>query len=325
MNGTSVMTGVGLINVIEAGNILNWSIAISSMLNEIVEAYSDAISAPLNEAKRHEGQRSIAAQMSQWLRDSKLIRDRADHLYKGGVPEGKTQDKVQEYYSVRCIPQILGPILETISNAGRVVVDECNSASDNPIVSAEDKNIYHGGNFHGDYVCFEMDKLKIAVSKLSMLADRQLNYLLNSNLNLKLPPFLNRGALGLNFGLQGAQFTATSTVAENQSLSYPMYLHSIPSNNDNQDIVSMGANAAHLAHTVIVNTYQVLAIELAAIIQAIDHLDISARLASRSAVVYREIRAQLQIGKDDIVLSQQLQDLAAYLSSNPVLMDDIDS
>jgi histidine ammonia-lyase len=322
MNGTSVMTGVGIINVLDAMNILNWSVAISSMLNEIVEAYSDAFSTSLNKVKRHKGQRQIAAQMTHWLEDSKLIRNRADHLYKGGVPEGKTQDKVQEYYSVRCIPQILGPVFEAITEAGRVVIDECNSASDNPIISAEDKNIYHGGNFHGDYVAFEMDKLKIAITKLSMLAERQLNYLLNSNLNLKLPPFLNRGTLGLNFGLQGAQFTATSTVAENQSLSFPMYLHSIPSNNDNQDIVSMGANAAHMTHKVLVNTFQVLAIELVAIMQSVDHLEIADRLSSRSAGLYQKIRPQLQINKSDQVLSQQLQDLAAYISTHPLQADD---
>ena len=100
-----------------------------------------------------------------------------------------------------------------------------------------------------------MDKLKIAVTKLSMLSERQLNFLLNDKLNNKLPPFINLGRLGLNFGMQGAQFTATSTVAENQTLSFPMYVHSIPSNNDNQDIVSMGANASLITKKVIENSY----------------------------------------------------------------------
>src|SRR5436190_23515002 len=107
-----------------------------------------------------------------------------------------------------------------------------------------------------------------------MLCERQLNFLLNDKLNGILPPFINLGTLGLNIGIQGVQFTATSTTAENQTLSFPMYVHSIPSNNDNQDIVSMGANAALIAQKVIFNSYEVISIEFMALIQALDHLGI---------------------------------------------------
>ncbi|MHA4847907.1 aromatic amino acid lyase, partial [Flavitalea antarctica] len=179
------------------------------------------------------------------LSDSGMIRSRSEHLY---VPENINQevfaDKVQEYYSLRCVTQVLGPVYDTILHAEQTVVDELNSVNDNPVVDHVSHNIFHGGNFHGDYISLEMDKLKIAITKLSMLSERQLNYLLNDKLNQKFPPFMNLGVLGFNFGMQGVQFTATSTVAENQTLSFPMYVHSIPNNNDNQDIVSMGCNAA---------------------------------------------------------------------------------
>ena len=112
-----------------------------------------------------------------------------------------------------------------------------------------------------------------------MLAERQLNYLLNDRLNQKFPPFLNMGVLGFNFGMQGIQFTATSTVAENQTLSFPMYVHSIPNNNDNQDIVSMGCNAALLTKRVIDNSFQVLSIQLMSVAQAIDIAGCQSRLA----------------------------------------------
>src|ERR671912_1636622 len=123
-----------------------------------------------------------------------------------------------------------------------------------------------------------------------MLSERQLNYLLNDKLNQKLPPFINLGKLGLNLGLQGMQFTATSTVAENQTLSYPMYLHSIPNNNDNQDIVSMGCNAANLTRKVIENSFEVLAIEMATVLQAIDYLDCKSRLSTYTRTIYDSIR-----------------------------------
>src|SRR5690606_36962516 len=152
----------------------------------------------------------------------------------------------------------------------KVLEDEINSANDNPIIIPETRQVYHGGNFHGDYVSLEMDKLKLVVTKVSMLAERQLNYLLNAKINEILPPFVNLGKLGFNFGMQGVQFTATSTTAEIQALSTSMYIHSIPNNNDNQDIVSMGTNAAVICGNVIENTFQVLAIELITLVQAID-------------------------------------------------------
>ncbi|RZK29227.1 MAG: aromatic amino acid lyase, partial [Hymenobacter sp.] len=200
-------------------------------------------------------------------------------------------DKVQEYYSLRCVPQVLGPVLDAFWQAERVVLDEAASVNDNPIIDAENQNVYHGGNFHGDYVAFEMDKLKVAVTKLAMLAERQLNYLLNDKLNQKLPPFLNQGQLGLNFGLQGMQFTATSTVAECQALCTPVYVHSIPSNNDNQDIVSMGTNAAVVARRVIGNATEVLAIHAVAVMQAVDCLGVASRLSPRCRAVYEQVRA----------------------------------
>ncbi len=158
------------------------------------------------------------------------------------------------------------------------------------MIDTETQNIYHGGNFHGDYVSLEMDKLRIAITKLSMLAERQLNYLLNDKLNGKLPPFINTGVLGLNFGMQGIQYTATSTVAENQTLSTPVYIHSIPSNNDNQDIVSMGSNAALLTARVIENTFEVLAIEALALVEAVDCLDKADKLSYEPKKLYAGIR-----------------------------------
>jgi histidine ammonia-lyase len=220
-----------------------------------------------------------------------MIRNRSEHLYNPAKLDQEVfQDKVQEYYSLRCVTQVLGPIYDTICQAEKVVVDELNSVNDNPVIDHENQNIFHGGNFHGDYVAQEMDKLKIAVTKLSMLSERQLNYLLNEKLNQKFPPFVNLGVLGFNFGMQGMQFTATSTVAENQTLSFPMYVHSIPNNNDNQDIVSMGCNAALITKRVIDNSFEVLAIQMMTVLQAIDYLKCTDRLSSETHHIYTEIR-----------------------------------
>ena len=242
------MTGTGMVNLIHAKNLINWSLVAATMINEIVRSFDDYFSQELNQVKLHHGQNRIAELERKILHDSRLIRKREDHFFNDKNQEKYViADKVQEYYSIRCVPQILGPILDTVEYAEKVLLNEANSASDNPVIDFVHGNIFHGGNFHGDYISFEMDKLKIAITKLSMLIERQINYLMNDRLNSKLPPFVNLGKLGVNFGMQGAQFTATSTVAENQSLSFPNYVHSISNNNDNQDIVSMGTNSAQFA------------------------------------------------------------------------------
>src|SRR5476651_1619636 len=291
INGTSAMTGIGMINIIQAQKLLNWELLFSAMINEVVEAFDDHYSSELNSVKHHKGQNKMAAVMRDVLKDSKMIRDRSEHLYNpANLDQEVFEDKVQEYYSLRCVTQILGPIYDTIEQAENVLVNELNSVNDNPVIDHENQNIFHGGNFHGDYVSLEMDKLKIAITRLSMLSERQLNYLLNNKLNQKLPPFVNLGVLGFNFGMQGMQFTATSTVAENQTLSFPMYVHSIPNNNDNQDIVSMGTNAALMTKKVIDNSFEVLGIQLMSILQAIDYLECQDKLSSVSRSLYNEAR-----------------------------------
>ena len=292
LNGTSAMAGVGVVNLLAARQVINWCLLLSGTINQLVEAYDDAVSAELNAVKRHPGQAAVAAALRTLNEGSDLVRQRHDVLYREeNHATDVLTDKVQEYYSLRCVPQVLGPILDAFRQAERVVLDEVASVNDNPVVDFENENVFHGGNFHGDYVSFEMDKLKIAITKLAMLSERQLNYLLNDKLNQKLPPFINAGKLGLNFGLQGMQFTATSTVAECQSLCMPVYVHSIPNNNDNQDIVSMGTNAAVIARKVIANAAEVLAIHAVAVMQAVDHLGVAGRLSPRCHMAYQQVRA----------------------------------
>lgn len=313
MNGTSVMTGIGIVNVHNSRKVLDWSVKCSCAINEIVKAYDDHLSFELNNTKKHFGQQEIAKLMRDNLSDSTLVRKREDHLYSGNNNEDVFKEKVQEYYSLRCVPQILGPVLDTINYTSQVLENEINSANDNPIVDVKNKHVYHGGNFHGDYISLEMDKLKIVIAKLTMLSERQLNYLLNSKLNEILPPFVNLGVLGFNFGMQGVQFTATSTTAESQMLSNPMYVHSIPNNNDNQDIVSMGTNAAVIASKVIENAYEVLAIELITIVQAIDALNYKNEISSVTRKMYDDIRAIVPEFKEDQIMYPIVQKVKDYL------------
>jgi histidine ammonia-lyase len=306
INGTAAMTGIAMVNLVYAKNLLNWCLLSSAMLLEITGAFDDCFAAPLVNVKLHEGQRSIASILRSILGDSGLIKKRDVFDFDTRRSNNHYADKVQEYYSIRCLPQILGPIMDSIQYAEKVCEAEFNSVSDNPIIDTDAGNIFHGGNFHGDYVSLEMDKLKTAITRLSMLAERQLNFLLNDNLNHKLPPFVNLGRLGVNLGMQGAQFVATSTVAENQTLAFPMYVHSISCNKDNQDIVSMGTNAALLTARVVNNSYEVLAIELVTILQAIDKLGIRDRMSAQTGNCYDELRGLVPVFEEDIILSEPI-------------------
>jgi histidine ammonia-lyase len=290
-NGTAVMTGIGLVNLIGARRLLDAAVAASVMTNEIIDSYDDFMSAEVNDAKLHPGQRKVAGAMRAMAASGRRMRKREAAMYGERSGERVFAHKLQPYYSLRCTPQILGPVWDALDMTEKVLLDELHSVDDNPVVDPRAGSVYHGGNFHGDYVSFEMDKLKIAVTKMTMLAERQLNYLLHDRLNGMLPPFLNLGTLGLNYGLQALQFTATSTTAECQTLSNPMYVHSIPNNNDNQDVVSMGTNSALIAKRVVENAFQVMAIHHIALAQAVDCLNIREQLSECSQKIYDEVRA----------------------------------
>ena len=317
-NGTAVMTGIGTVNYLQTERLLGWEILCSVMMNEIASSYDDFMSEVLNGLKFHPGQIRVAELMRSLSEGSKLLRNRKLELFhKSG--EQVFKQKVQPYYSLRCVPQILGPVYDTLNNAGQVIEDEVNSVDDNPIVDMASTNVIHGGNFHGDYISFEMDKLKIAVTKMTMLAERQMNYLFHDRINGILPPFVNLGVLGLNYGLQASQFTATSTTAESQTLSNPMYVHSIPNNNDNQDIVSMGTNSALICRTVVENCSQVLAIHLMALVQAVDCLDVADKLAPATRKLYDKVRGIVPVFKDDTPKYNEIKALQSLiLESSPV-------
>lgn len=311
-NGTAVMTGIGFVNLFNVKRLLDWSLKASVLMNEIASSYDDLMSEVLNGVKRHVGQQVVAAKMREISSGSAMLLSREKELYHKSE-EYVFEHKVQPYYSLRCIPQILGPVWDTVENVEKVLVGEINSANDNPIVDPLNKTVIHGGNFHGDYVSFEMDKLKIAVTKMTMLAERQMNYLFHDRINGILPPFVNLGVLGLNYGLQASQFTATSTTAECQTLSNPMYVHSIPNNNDNQDIVSMGTNSALICQRVIENSFQVMAIHMMALAQAVDCLKIADKLAPTTRDLYNQVREIVPVFVQDTPKYKEIEAIINWL------------
>lgn len=316
-NGTSVMTGISVVNQYYAENLLKYATIAGAWINEIADSFDDYMSVEENECRRQPGQQVIARWLREVSKGSKHLQKREHELYD---PENNNCDyfehKVQAYYSLRCIPQIYGPIYDTLKNSAEVLENELNSACDNPIVDYETKNIYHGGNFHGDYISLEADKVKIAMVRLAMTAERQLNYLFHDRINGILPPFLNMGVLGLNYGMQACQFPATSTTAECQTLAMPNYVHSIPNNNDNQDIVSMGTNSALICKRVIDNAYQVMSILYIALAQATDCLALADKLSHATRRQYEKVRAICPLFIEDTPFYEEEAAIENYLRTN---------
>lgn len=313
-NGTSVMTGISAVNQVYAERLLEHALLASVWMNEVAGSYDDWMAEELNGVRRQRGQQYAAARMRELAAGSRCLTKREHHLYSE-EQKGKSyfEHKVQAYYSLRCTPQIFGPVYDTLMNSREVIENEFNSACDNPIVDPVAKNVFHGGNFHGDYISLEADKVKTVMTRLAMTAERQMNYLFHDRINGILPPFLNLGTLGLNYGMQACQFTATSTTAECQTLSMPNYVHSIPNNNDNQDIVSMGTNSALLCRKVIDNAYQVMSIHMIALAQATDCLKKAEMLSPATKAMYDKVRSIIPLFVEDTPFYEEIAEVERML------------
>jgi histidine ammonia-lyase len=311
VNGTSAMTGQGAAAVLAMRRLVDTALAMTALMAEITGLDPAAFSAGLNEAKLHPGQREAAARLRALLAGSSRL---------GAAPEGVSEGEgrpMQEHYSIRCGPQIVGPMIDALGFVERIVVGELNSVNDNPVFDPESGQALHGGNFHGEYVAFAMDALKISAAKCSMLLERQLNFLLNDAVNCILPPFVNLGRIGIELGMQGAQFTATSTAAENQTLAFPMSLHSISCNKDNQDVVSMGSNAAWLTLQVLDNAFDVAAIHAVSLSQAVEALGVMDQLSPASRERILAWRQIVPVFRKDTITSAQLSGMALLLRGGP--------
>jgi histidine ammonia-lyase len=258
MNGTSFHTGAAALLVARAEQLIASAQVIAAMGLEALLGDPEALDPLAHRTRPHEGQAAVAATLSRLVAGSRLLRD-------DGLPAHR-----QDPYSLRCLPQILGPVLTTIAAVRRCVETELQSACDNPIFFAEERRVVHGGNFHGQPVALALDQLKTALIEIGVQSERRTARLLDGSLNRGLPPFLVAGSAGVESGLMGLQYAATAMAAENLVLSAPASVHSLPTNANNQDIVSMGMVAARLTRQVADNVARMLAIELLCAAQALD-------------------------------------------------------
>ena len=249
INGTSAMTGAGAIALLDAYSVAEVSILLSGVTIECLRGSTAAYEPRGHELRGHRGQMLVARRLRELLAESRLTRRHAELMTaiearSAGDDVVDTGIYIQNAYTLRCVPQILGPVIDTLAFCRGIIEQELNSCNDNPLILDTADASFHGGNFHGQYVAMACDYLAIALTEVGVLAERQLNRLVDPATNGDLPAFLALEDSGLACGFMGAQYLATSIASENLDLAAPSSVKSIPSNGQNQDVVSMGLNAA---------------------------------------------------------------------------------
>jgi histidine ammonia-lyase len=224
--------------------------------------------------------------------------------------------KVQDAYSLRCIPQILGASLDTVRYVRSVLETEINSATDNPLVFPEGGDILSGGNFHGQPIALAMDFLTIALSEIGNVSERRINRLVDPKLS-GLPPFLTKES-GLESGMMIAQYTAAALASENKSLSHPASVDSIPTSAGQEDHVSMGTIAARKATMVLENVKNVIAIEYMCAAQGLDLLS-PLKPSDSLARAHAAIRERVPVLEDDRELGSDIMQIRELMDSGDIV------
>ena len=278
INGTQVSTALALAGLRLAENVFAAAIVSGSLSLDALKGSDAPFDARIHNLRPHAGQIAVAAAIRELLHGSAI---RASHLHC---------ERVQDPYSFRCQPQVMGAILDTLHHCARVLMIEANAVTDNPLVFAEDDTALSGGNFHAEPVALVADFLAIALTELANLAERRIAILLDPKMS-GLPPFLVNDS-GVNSGLMIAQVTAAALASENKTLAHPASIDTIPTSANQEDHVSMATFAARRLGEIAENCATVVAIELLAAAQGIDFLRplrSSAALESAHAAVRAKV------------------------------------
>ncbi len=271
VNGTSVMTGLMALATVESSQILGWMEFLTSCLFQALYGEPEVLCEQLHKARGHRGQNASAAMITEYLRSHPEYRKEIDEHHWGTHHKPvEPGTEIQDPYSLRCTPQILGAFQDSYWHVEQIVTRELNASTDNPLIFPDSQTVIHGGNFYGQHVAMVSDYLRLGLVKMALLSERQLERLMNWRYSMGLPPLLSGGPVGLNSGMMGCQLLATSLAAEARILATPASIQTIPTNANNQDVVSMGTIAAKMTRKTLPILWKLLAIEAIALVQAAD-------------------------------------------------------
>ncbi|MGD7044542.1 histidine ammonia-lyase [Jeotgalibacillus proteolyticus] len=297
INGTQAMTAMGVINWLEAESLALQSEEIAAMTLEGLHGVMDAFHPAVHEARGYPQQMAVAERMRRILHDSKLTTRQGER-------------RVQDAYSLRCIPQVHGASWQVLDYVKEKLEIELNAATDNPLIFDDGETVISGGNFHGQPIAFAMDFMKIAVAELASISERRIERLVNPQLNDGLPAFLSPEP-GLQSGAMIMQYAAASLVSENKTLAHPASVDSIPSSANQEDHVSMGTIGARHAYAIIQNTRRVLAIEAICAMQAVEYRGVL-KMSSATKTNWEEWRRIVPSITEDRPFSIDIENLTLY-------------
>jgi histidine ammonia-lyase len=325
INGTTMMTGVAALQIYDTWNLIRTAEAIGAMSIEILKGSIEPFLVYAHEkAKPHNGQINTAYNLSSILKDSKMIWTREklqeiqNDLQSKVKENGEVIDSnihVQNVYSLRATPQILGAVRDALDYVTKQITTEMNSANDNPLFFKELDMVYQGAHFHGQPVAMPMDMLSIALTEIAVLSERRLNKILDRKRSEGLSPFLAGKDFGLRCGFEGAQYIPTALVAECRTMCVPASIQSIPSNEENQDVVSMGLVAARKARDIKEKIMYVLSVELLAACKGAEERGVE-NLSSVSKKVYDLLRSKVETYNIDRQMSLDIEKVNNMLKEN---------
>jgi histidine ammonia-lyase len=306
INGTQAMLAVGTLMLLAAETLVDSADVLGGLCCDALKGTDTAFDERIHMARPHHGQIKTAGNLRRMLEGSQI---RESHRACG---------RVQDAYSLRCIPQVHGAVRDTLTHCREVFETEANSAVDNPLVFITDPrnaegDVISGGNFHGEPLAFALDFLAIALSALAGISERRIERLVNPALSEGLPPFLAPGA-GLNSGFMLPQVTAAALVSENKVLAHPASADSITTSGNKEDYVSMGMTAALKLKRVVENTRNVLAIEAMAVAQALDFLA-PLKTSKRGQAAHAAIRSVCPTMEKDRVMYGDLARISELIAS----------
>ncbi|MDR7857304.1 histidine ammonia-lyase [Tissierella sp.] len=287
INGTQVMTSIGALTIYDSMNLSKIADISAALTVEALNGIVDAFDPRVHNIRPHEGQINTAKNLLTLLENSSMT-------------SRQGEIRVQDAYSLRCIPQIQGASKDCFNYVREKVEIEMNSATDNPLIFLDEEEVISGGNFHGQPMALSFDFLGIGLAELANLSERRLERLVNPSLSNGLPAFLVEKG-GLNSGFMIVQYSAASLVSENKILAHPASVDSIPSSANQEDHVSMGTIAARKAREILGNVRKVLAMEILAACQAID-LRGNKGLGKGTNIAYNIIRDNIKLIEDDRVM-----------------------
>ncbi|KAF0821657.1 Histidine ammonia-lyase [Cytobacillus firmus] len=297
INGTQAMTAMGVIGYLEAEKIAYQSELIAAVTMEGLNGIIDAFDENIHQARGYQQQVDTARRIREYLSGSSLI-----------TRQGEI--RVQDAYSIRCIPQVHGASWQTLDYVKEKLEIEMNAATDNPLIFENGESVISGGNFHGQPIALAMDFMKIAAAELANISERRIERLVNPQLS-DLPPFLSPEP-GLQSGAMILQYVAASLVSENKTLAHPASVDSIPSSGNQEDHVSMGTIGSRHAYQIIQNVNKVLAIELICALQAAEFRG-SDKMADKTKRFYEKARKVVPSITKDRVFSKDIEACAAWL------------